>query len=125
MKHRHHPEDEGTGGAGAVGLCVTILASLMAFSVGEAGLFEGPPKARMVFIGSLRQLDPPSSPKPLNLMGVSKSPSKGNQRPVPQLPKDEPAEDKSMDNSVSQAKWLLIPLFALCAAVAAIGIGLS
>lgn len=30
-----------------------------------------------------------------------------------------------MDNSVSQAKWLLIPLFTLGAAVAAIGIGLS
>jgi uncharacterized membrane protein len=30
-----------------------------------------------------------------------------------------------MDNSVSEAKWLLIPLVALCIAVAAAGIGLA
>lgn len=63
MKHRHHPEDEGTGGAGAVGLCVTILASLMAFSVGEAGLFEGPPKARMVFIEKSESAGPAIIPE--------------------------------------------------------------
>jgi hypothetical protein len=30
-----------------------------------------------------------------------------------------------MDNSVTQAKWLLIPIFTLCVAVAAAGIGLA
>ena len=30
-----------------------------------------------------------------------------------------------MDNSVSEAKWILITLFTVCAAVAAAGIGLS
>lgn len=63
MKHRHHSEDLGTGGAGAVGLCVIILASLIAFTVGGTGLFDDPPKARMVFIEKSKTAGPAIIPE--------------------------------------------------------------
>ena len=66
MRQRHHPDYEGTGGAGAVGLCVTILLSLIAFKVGGAGMFDEP-KARMVFI------EEPKAARPAVIPGTAQS----------------------------------------------------
>lgn len=50
MKQTLHNEYVGTRGIGALGLCVTILASVIAFLVAGAGMFDGPSNVKKVSI---------------------------------------------------------------------------
>lgn len=58
MTYRRHTDyDEGSGATiASVGLCATVVVTVVAFCVAQIGLFEKPPFARVVFIDSGKPL---------------------------------------------------------------------
>lgn len=67
MKHRYDDEMGGVGSLGALGLGGTILVSLLAFWVADAGLFDGRPAARLTVIedpAKMEILAKPASSRP-------------------------------------------------------------
>jgi hypothetical protein len=50
MKRSVHDEEETTGAIGALGFVLTLLASLGAFCIAGMGMFDSPPKTRIVLV---------------------------------------------------------------------------
>lgn len=50
MKRTFYGDEETTGAIGALGFVLTLLASLGAFCIAGMGMFDSPPKTRIVLV---------------------------------------------------------------------------